>query len=49
MIVRQLYFGRYRLVFHVAEAADDKEEGTVIVRRVLYGAQSLDQPSRAED
>ena len=49
VVVRQLYFGKYRLIFHVVEAADAEEEGTVIVLRVLYGAQSLGQAARDED
>ena len=49
VIARQLYLGRYRLIFHVVEAADDEEEGTVNVLRVLSGAQSLNQTARDED
>ncbi|MGI4789047.1 MAG: type II toxin-antitoxin system RelE/ParE family toxin [Janthinobacterium lividum] len=42
VIARQLYFGKYRLIFHVLEAASDETEGTVIILRVLYGAQSME-------
>ena len=42
VIARQLYFGKYRLVFHVVEADADEAEGTVIVLRVLYGSQSME-------
>lgn len=45
VVVRQLYFGKYRIVFHVIEADADEPEGTVVVLRVLYGAQSLRQES----
>lgn len=41
VIARQLYFGKYRLVFHVVEAGADETEGTVVVLRVLYGAQTM--------
>ncbi len=41
VVVRQLYFGRYRLVFHVVEAAADEVKGAVIILRVLHGAQSI--------
>ncbi len=40
---RQLYFGKYRLIFHVVEADAGEAEGTVIILRVLYGAQSMEQ------
>ena len=45
VIARQLYFGKYRLVFHVVETADGETEGTVIILRVLYGAQSMETKS----
>ena len=48
VIVRQLYFGKYRLVFHVVEASSDEAEGTVIVLRVLYGAQSMEREPQGE-
>ena len=41
VIARQIYFGKYRIVFHVIEADADEAEGTVVVLRVLYGSQSL--------
>jgi len=42
VVAKQLYFGKYRLVFHVVEADADEAEGTVIILRVLYGAQSME-------
>lgn len=48
VIARQLYFGKYRLVFHVVEADTDEAEGTVIILRVLYGSQSMEQKPRDE-
>ena len=48
VVVRQLYYGKYRLVFHVVEAAGDEAEGTVIILRVLYGSQSMEQKPRDE-
>ena len=49
VIARQLYFGKYRLVFHVVEAVADETEGTVIILRVLYGAQSMEQKPQGEE
>lgn len=49
VVVRQLYYGKYRLVFHVVEAADEETEGTVIILRVLYGAQSIEQNPQGEE
>ncbi len=49
VVAKQLYFGKYRLVFHVVEADADEAEGTVIVLRVLYGAQSLRQEKAEEE
>jgi len=49
VIARQLYFGKYRLVFHAVEAADDEAEGTVIILRVLYGSQSMERIPQDED
>jgi plasmid stabilization system protein ParE len=49
VVVRQLYFGKYRLIFYVIEADTDEMEGTVIILRVLYGAQSLKQTRRDEE
>lgn len=43
VVVRQLYYGKYRLLFHVVEAADDETEGIVIILRALYEAQSMEQ------
>ena len=48
VVARQLYFGKYRLVFHVIKAADDETEGTVIILRVLYGTQSMEQKPQGE-
>jgi len=49
VVARQLYYGKYRLVFHVVEAATNEVEGTVIALRVLYGAQSMNEQSRELD
>ena len=49
VVARQLYFGKYRRVFHVVEADANETEGTVIVLRVLYGAQSMNEQSRKLD
>lgn len=46
--VRQIYFGKYRIVFHVIEADADETEGTVVVLRVLYGSQSL-RPEKSDE
>ena len=48
VVARQLYFGQYRIVFHVIEADADETEGTVVVLRVLYGSQSL-RPEKSEE
>lgn len=48
VIARQLYFGKYRLVFHVVEADTNETEGTVLVLRVLYGAQSMNHKPQDE-
>ncbi len=48
VVVRQLYYGKYRLLFHVVEADADETEGAVIVLRVLYGSQSMDYNPRDE-
>ncbi len=49
VVARQLYFGKYRLIFHVVEAADDEAEGTVIILRVLYGAQSVEYKAQDDE
>lgn len=38
--VRQLLFGRYRILFHVLQPSGDNEEGVVRVLHVFHGAQS---------
>ena len=48
VVVRQLYYGKYRLLFYVIEADADETEGTVVVLRVLYGSQSL-RPEKSEE
>lgn len=48
VVVRQLYFGKYRAVFHVVEATPDETEGTVVVLRVLHGSQAL-RPEKGEE
>lgn len=45
VVVRQLYYGKYRLLFYVIEADADETEGTVVILRILYGSQSS-QPER---
>ena len=49
VVVRQLYYGKYRLVFYVVEPTADEVEGTVIILRVLYGAQSMERKPQDGD
>ncbi len=49
VIARQLYFGKYRLVFHVVEPNADEAEATVVVLRVLYGSQSMEREPQNND
>lgn len=43
--VRQLLYGKYRILFHVIEAQDQGAQGTVRVLHVLHGAQSPVPPA----
>ncbi len=48
-VVRQLLFGKYRLLFHVVEPDEDETEGYVRVMRVLHGAQSLEPEDKNDE
>jgi len=40
--VRQLLFGKYRILFHVVEPAEGETEGSVRVIRVIHGARATE-------
>ena len=49
-VVRQLIFGKHRLLFHVVEPAENEAEGLVRVLHVLHGSQVLRrEPNGTED
>ncbi len=40
--VRQLLFGKYRILFHVVEPYEGENEGRVRIMRVIHGSRTLD-------
>lgn len=44
--VRQLVFGKYRILFHVVEPGEEETQGYVRVMRVLHGAQMLESEDK---